>query len=174
MPPISGASCRQLGTASERSNARKGSCPRGATHLPRARVRPASGLEMRGRLGPKRLALRCRAHVSGSGCQSHGRRPRDGRQNGSLTQVTPRGSVESSRGLARIHPTLAPFGVSGRVLDPSIESVQPTCQRSAPGFRVGCRLGFNRGRRVLRITSLHPLRPAERRAAPAFSSGAAC
>jgi hypothetical protein len=23
--------------------------------------------------------------------------------------------------------------------DPSIESVQPTCQRSAPGFRVGCR-----------------------------------
>jgi hypothetical protein len=28
--------------------------------------------------------------------------------------------------------------------DPSIESVQPTCQRSAPGFRVGCRPGENR------------------------------
>jgi hypothetical protein len=47
------------------------------------------------------------------------------------------------RGFAQPHPgstrLRTPRGGSGRVLDPSIESVQPTCQRSAPGFRVGCR-----------------------------------
>jgi hypothetical protein len=49
-----------------------------------------------------------------------------------------------------------------RTLGPSIEDVQPTCQRSAPGFRAEYRARLGRARRVSCATSLHPLSPARR------------
>jgi len=52
----------------------RASAPEGATCLPRARVRPTSGLGMRGRLDPKRLALRYRARLAACGCHSRDRR----------------------------------------------------------------------------------------------------
>jgi hypothetical protein len=127
--------------------------------MPRARVRSASGLGMRGRLDPKRLALRYRTRVAAGGCQSHDRRS----GTGGKTDRFPDYAARLRRELAQPRPGstgLSSLRRRDRIVDPSIESVQPTCQRSAPGFRVGCRpnehrTGGCRGSR--RFTHFDPL-----------------
>lgn len=147
-----------VGTRAPLANAptfARAGAPEGATRMPRARVRSASGLGMRGRLDPKRLALRYRTRVAAGGCQSHDRRS----GTGGKTDRFPDYAARLRRELVQPRPGSTGLGSlrrRDRIVDPSIESVQPTCQRSAPRFRVGCRFDDS-NRRVSRITSLHPL-----------------
>jgi hypothetical protein len=97
------------------------------------------------------------------GCRSPGHRLRRHRQNGPFRSRHHRGAP--SRALRPRRDSVASDSLRSarRGRDPSMEGVQPSCQRSAPGIRIdspraACTaLGW-----VSRFTPLHPLRPAAR------------
>lgn len=120
----------------------EGSAPREEHHDPLAQgiVAFRFRLGTRGTRCPKRLARRYRA-VFPQQLPIPGRRPWDGWQGGPFHRSHRTAPSRARAALSVRHPGRAtPLGAFGRVLDPSIEGVQPTCQRSAPGIRVGCRL----------------------------------
>jgi len=175
MPPISGASCRQAGTAPERSK-----CSGGLDSVrsnPLAQGSSASRVRFRdvGQLKPE--APRSSMPHPRFREQRPAPRPSAGNdwQNG---PCHPSVTARPRRGFAQPHPGSirqpTPCGDSRRVLDPSIESVQPTCQRSVPGFRVGCRPRWKPRPAGVAFHAASPTFTRWVPVAPAFSSGVAC
>jgi hypothetical protein len=162
--PISGASCRCAGTAPARSKP----CRRARTlgeerrsRAPRA-LSPHAWFRDVGEERPKRLArpyramLPLRLPVSRPSAR---RRWQSGPSDRGITAALRRERCDPAVTRRR----RAPCGAPDASRDPSMVDVQPSCQRSAPGIRVGSpcpvlpELGW-----VSRFTPLHPLRPAAR------------
>jgi len=176
MPPISGASCRHAGTAPERSNAREGWTPSEGRN-PLAQGDNASRVRIRdaGQVAPEAPRPSIPRYVSEKRLPIPWPSARDERQSGPLClgiaaelrrELTRphRGSTRASRSFRSDPPG---FGPVDRGRATHLSKISTRASRRLPAF------GENRGRRVLRFTSLHPLRPAGSLAAPAFSSGVA-
>jgi hypothetical protein len=162
--PISGASCRHAGTTSARSSPRRRAerSVRSTEPARPGRRRSASGLgtwRMSARSASPDHTARCHHR----GCRSPGHRLRRHRQNGPFRSRHHRGAP--SRALRPRRDSVASDSLRSarRGRDPSMEGVQPSCQRSVPELRVDFpgAVSTEHGW-VSRFTPLHPLRPAVR------------
>jgi hypothetical protein len=104
------------------------------------------------------------------GCRSPGRRRGDAWQGGPFDHGITAALRRERCGPVVTRPCRAPCGAPDAGRDPSIEGVQPSCQRSAPGIRIDAPS-------LARVdVAVHAASPASTRGAPAtqaFSAGGA-
>jgi hypothetical protein len=173
---MSDSSCRRTGTAPARvQSAPKGFVPHEERRTrmprawsPRARVRDAKeGC-------PKSLVRPCLAVLPLAAADLLPLGLRRRRQSGPFHPGLTAALRRELCGPAETRPRRAPFGVPVPGRDPSMVDVQPNCQRSAPGIRVGFSSPVSNRVRVsvaIHVASLASTRGTS--AAPLFSFGGA-